>query len=104
MKAIAACVAAEDFAGFALAFPELHSYYSKVKTGNFAYPPDNGGRGANWKGYIEMDVTEQHQKSSLVWTDIKKPINARQQEYFEQVLALAQEHDISRHAGGLSQS
>ena len=94
MKAIAACVADEDFAGFALAFPELHSYYQKVETKNFAYPPDNAGRGADWKGYIEMDVTEQHQKPSLVWTNIKKPMNARQQEYFEKTLALANEHGI----------
>ena len=94
MKAIAACVAEEDFAGFALAFPELHSYYSKVEPGNFVYPPDNGGRGPHWKGYIEMNVTEQHQKPSLVWTNIKKPLNARQQEYFEKTLALAQEHGI----------
>ncbi len=94
MKAIAACVAEEDFAGFALAFPELHSYYTKVTAENFVYPPSNGGRGADWKGFIEMDVTEQHQKPSLVWTDIKKPINARQQEYFEKTLALANEHNI----------
>ena len=94
MKAIAACVADEDFAGFALAFPELHSYYQKVETKNFAYPPDNSGRGTDWKGYIEMDVTEQHQRPSLVWTDIKKPLNARQQEYFEKTLALAKEHGI----------
>ena len=41
-----------------------------------------------------MDVTEQHQRPSLVWTDIKKPLNARQQEYFEKTLALAKEHGI----------
>ena len=94
MKAIAACVAPENFWGYALAFPQLHSYYAKVEAENFAYPPSNGDRGANWKGFIEMDVTEQHQKPSLVWTDIKKPINARQQEYFEKTLALANEHDV----------
>ena len=94
MKAIAACVAEEDFTGYALAFLELHSYYAKVEQENFVYPPTNGGRGPDWKGFIEMDVTEQHQKPSLVWTDIKKPINARQQEYFEKTLMLAQEHEI----------
>ena len=94
MKAIAACVAEENFAGFALAFPELHSYYAKVERDSFIYPPTNGGRGSDWKGFIEMDVTEQHQRPSLVWTDIKKPINARQQEYFEKTLMLAQEHNI----------
>ena len=94
IKAIAACVAEEDFAGFALAFPELHSYYAKVTRDNFTYPPTNEGRGPDWKGFIEMDITEQHEKPSLVWTDIKKPINARQQEYFEKILALANEHNV----------
>ena len=94
MEAIAACVAPEDFRGFALAFPQLHSYYAKLEKGNFVYPPTNDGRGPNWKGFIEMDITEQHQKPSLVWTNIKKPLNARQQEYFEKTLALANEHDI----------
>ena len=94
MKAIAACVEAEKFSGFALAFPELHSYYTKVEMENFLYPPTNNGRGPDWKGFIEMDITEQHEKPSLVWTDIKKPINARQQEYFEKSLALANEHGI----------
>lgn len=94
MEAIAACVAPEDFSSYALAFPQLHSYYAKVEKENFAYPPSNGGRGENWKGYIEMDVTEQHQKPSLVWTNVKKPINARQQEYFEKTLALANEYGV----------
>lgn len=94
LKAIAACVREEDFAGFALAFPELHSYYSKVEKENFTYPPTNGGRGSDWKGYIEMDATEQHERPSLVWTSTKRPLNARQQEYFEKLLTLAQEHEI----------
>ena len=94
LKAIAACVAEEDFIGYALAFPQLHSYYAKVTAENFAYPPTNEGRGPDWKGYIEMDITEQHEKPSLVWTDIKKPINAREQEYFEKILALVNRHNI----------
>ena len=94
LNAIAACVKEEKFVNFALAFPELHSYYSKVEAENFVFPPTNAGRGPDWKGYIEMTETEQHQKPSLVWTDIKKPINARQQAYFEKVLVLAQAHDV----------
>lgn len=94
LKAIAACVKEEDFADFALAFPELHSYYKKVEAESFAYPPTNGGRGPDWKGYIEMDVTEQHERPSLVWTNTKRTINARQQEYFEKLLTLAQAHGI----------
>lgn len=94
LEAIAACVEEEKYLGFALAFPELHSYYVKVTEENFVYPPTNGGRGPDWKGFIEMDIVEAHQKPSLVWTATKKPINARQQEYFEKILALANEHEI----------
>ncbi|MBQ2952739.1 MAG: hypothetical protein IJE07_04220 [Clostridia bacterium] len=94
LKAIAACVASEDFMGYALVFPQLHSYYTKVNAESFIYPPTNGGRGEDWMGYIEMDKTETHQKPSLVWTNIKKPINARQEEYFRKILELANEHGI----------
>ena len=94
MQAISACVEDGDFLSFALAFPELHSYYVQLKAENFAYPPSNGGRGESWKGYIEMEETEQHQKPSLVWTSTKKPINAREEEYFIKTLELANAHDI----------
>jgi hypothetical protein len=93
-KAIAASVKPDDFIDFALAFPQLHSYYPGVVAESFLYPPTNEGRGPHWKGYIEMDETEQHQKPSLVWTSTKKPLNTRQQEYFEKLLLLAQEHEI----------
>ena len=94
LKAVKACVAPENFLGYALAYPELHSYYTKVTAQNFAYPPDNAGRGPDWKGYIEMDMTAEHQKPSLVWTSTQRPINARQLEYFEKTLALANEEGI----------
>lgn len=94
MRAIAACVQEEDVAGYALAFPQLHSYYAEVGKESFIMPPTNGGRGPDWKGYIEMDVTEQHEPPALVWTDTRKPIHARQQAYFEKTLRLARTHDI----------
>ncbi len=95
MSAIAASVAPEDFLGYALAFPQLHSYYQKVTAANFVYPPTNADRGPDWKGYIEMDITEAHEKPSLVWTTTKKDINAREEEYFRKILELANEHNIT---------
>ena len=92
MKAIAACVTKEDFWDFALAFPELHSNYSEVGWDSFRLPPDNGGRGMDWKGFIEVDEQEKHERPSLVWTRTKRPLHERQQEYFEKTLRLAQEH------------
>ena len=94
LEAVMACVGPEKFLDFALVFSELHSYYKEVKAENFIYPPTNGGRGPNWKGYIEMDVTEQHEKPSLVWTSTQKKINPRQEEYFRKTLELAKAHDI----------
>lgn len=87
-RAIYASVERENAAGFALAFPQIHSNYPAVEARDFVYPPDNGGRGLHWKGFIEVDETERHERPSMVWTEIKKPLNPRQKEYFEKILDL----------------
>ena len=94
MEAIMDCVGPEKFLDFALVFGELHSYYKDVKAENFVYPPDNGGRGPDWKGYIEMDQTESHERPSMVWNEGRKPLHPRQEEYFVKILELAEEHGI----------
>ncbi len=94
MEAILACVGPEKFLDFALVFNELHSYYREVKAENFVYPPDNGGRGPDWKGYIEMDETQYHEAPNVIWTRTKKPIHPRQEEYFIKIVELARAHDI----------
>lgn len=95
LKAIRASVSDEDFLGFALGFPQLHSAYQKVDAENFVYPPDNAGRGRSWKGYIESTGTEQHSRPSLVWVDTEKPINAREEEYLRRIIELAQREKIA---------
>lgn len=92
--AIQDSVATEDFFGYALGFPQLHSYYVELKREYFTYPPDNGGRGPDWKGYIESDVTENHERPSLVWVDTAKPINARQEKYLHRIIELARLEEI----------
>ncbi len=94
MEAIMDCVGPEKFLDFALVFNELHSYYAQVTRDNFQYPVNNGGRGPDWKGYIEMDVTEQHERPSVVWASTRKPLNARQEAFFRKTLTLAREHGI----------
>ena len=98
VQAIAASVKPEEVLDMVLAFPRIHNSYSEVVAEDFVYPPDNGDRGENWKGYIETereeDDTEQYQKPSLVWNNVKKPINAREEEYFRMILELAQEEEI----------
>lgn len=94
MRAIAACVAEGDFMDYALAFPQLHSYYAEMGAENFILPPTNGGRGPDWKGYIEMDQTMLNEPPVASWTTQRKPLNARQEEYFRKTLELAREHGI----------
>ena len=94
LRAIRACVAEEDFLSIALGFPQLHSQYRALDENSFVFPPNNGGRGPNWKGYIEYEKTDPKEKPSLVWTSTKKPMNARQEEWFRKLLELAAEHEV----------
>ncbi len=94
LKAIRASVKEEDYLSFVLGFPQLHSYYSQMTWDNFAYPPDNAGRGADWKGYIEATVTEEHSRPSLVWVETKVDLQVRQEEYLRKIMALAQRENI----------
>lgn len=94
LKALRASVAEEDFLSFALGFPQLHSYYEELTVNHFAYPPDNGGRGADWKGFIEADITEVHERPSLVWTDTKVAIHPRQEAYLRKTIELARDKNI----------
>ncbi len=94
LRAIRACVAEEDFLGFAIAWPQIHSNYKDVTPEHFRYPPDNGGRGSAWKGYIESTETEQHQKPSLVWSETRIPMHERQRKYLDEILAMANEAGI----------
>lgn len=94
LQAIRASVREEDFLSFALGYPQLHGFYSQVRWESFVYPPDNGGRGPDWKGYIEATDTEKHQRPSLVFADTKRPMNPRQEEYCRKILLLAREENI----------
>lgn len=93
--AMLACVERpEDAIGYILGLPEVHSNYQRLSVSDFCFPPDNGGRGAAWKGYIEMDETNHHQRPSLVWTDIKRNMNVREEEYVRRIFELAQAEGI----------
>lgn len=95
MGAIRACLEDQGkVLDYLLMFPVLHSEYNEVGWGNFAYPPDNGGRGSSWKGFIEVDEVEQHSKPSLVWNSVRRPINEREEEYVRMIFDLAQKEGI----------
>lgn len=93
--AIMACVESPSEAmGYLLGFPQVHNNYEKLKWEDFSIPPDNGGRGVNWKGYIEMDAVEHHQRPSLVWTATKRNLNDREEEYARKIFELCQQEEI----------
>ncbi|MBR0219448.1 MAG: hypothetical protein IJQ33_09620 [Clostridia bacterium] len=94
--AILACVEnPQDAMGYILGLPEVHSNYEKLTENDFVFPPDNGGRGESWKGYIESDVVEHHQKPSLVYNTVKRNMNDREEEYARKIFELAQEEGIT---------
>lgn len=93
--AILACVETpRDALSYILGLPEVHSNYQKLTAADFALPPDNGGRGISWKGYIETDATEYHQRPSLVWNTVRHRLNAREEAYARQIFELASSEGI----------
>ncbi len=94
LKALRACVGDEHLAEVALAFPKLHRNYANLTAEDFAFPPSNGGRGGSWKGYIEEDAQERHERPSLVYVDTKRSINPREEEYARKIFELANERGI----------
>ena len=95
IEAILACVETPaDAKSYILGLPEVHSNYKKLEAKDFVFPPDNGGRGDSWKGYIESDVIEKHEKPSVVWNNTRRNMNEREEEYARKIFALAQEENI----------
>ncbi len=94
--AMLACVEKpEDARGYILGLPEVHSNYKKLTWNDFVMPPDNGGRGPSWKGYIESDVIEQHQRPSLVWNSVRRNLNEREEEYARKIFEMARREGIT---------
>ena len=84
-----------DALGYILGLPEVHSNYARITAADFRLPPDNGGRGASWKGYIESDGIERHQRPSLTWNNMCRNMNEREEEYARKIFELAQQEGIS---------
>ena len=96
INAIMACVETpKDAVSYILGLPEIHSNYKKLEWSDFVFPPDNGGRGNTWKGYIESDVIEKHEKPSVIWNSTKRNMNEREEEYARKIFELAKEEGIN---------
>lgn len=77
-----------------LGFPQIHENWKDITLNDFKVPAWMEGRSEAWKGYVESLKTESHIKPSLVWTNIHKPLQAKQVEYFEKICDLAEEYGI----------
>ena len=93
--AILSCVEKpEDAMSFILAMPEIHATSQALEWSDFVCPPDNAGRGPSWKGFIEVDETEAHEKPSLTFNKVRRNMNDRQEEYARKIFELAQSEGI----------
>ena len=80
---------------YVLGFPQIHDQWKELTLSSFTAASWTGGRSVNWKGFVEKGDTERHDKPSLVWTDIKRSLNAREEEYFLKICDLAEKNGIA---------
>lgn len=96
LRCIYECVEPEEFLGYALAFSQVHTNYYKTKPSDYIIPPDNGGRGPSWKGYIEKDEHADHDPPSINFSfATPKYVNEHESEYFEKILQLCVDNDLT---------
>lgn len=93
--AILSCVESPaDALSYMLGLPEVHSNYASLTAQDFVFPPDNGGRGSSWKGYIESVEIQQHQRPSLTWNSVRRNMNRREEQYARKIFELARQEGI----------
>ncbi len=84
---------AQDALGFVLAYPQIHNRYSEIKGEDFVWPPSNQGRGPSWKGFIETDIVDPHERPYASTTSTKS-LKSRADEYVRKIFELAQAEEI----------
>ena len=83
-----------DAVSYLLGMPEVHSNYQRLGLKDLAYPPDNGGRGPTWKGYIESDETEAHERPAVKQDDATRSMHPKEEEYVRKIFELARKENI----------
>jgi len=95
LKCIYECVEPEEFLGYALAFPQIHTNYTGFVPAMLDLPPTNGGRGPSWKGYIEKNELAEHDPPAINFAfKTPKYVNEHESEYFRKCLELCIEEDV----------
>ncbi|MDO5422213.1 MAG: hypothetical protein Q4F41_00620 [Eubacteriales bacterium] len=93
--AILACVEEPlEALDYLLGLPQVHNNYGSLTAEDFVLPPDNGGRGKDWKGFIEVDEVESHQRPSVVATTMGRKLNEREEAYARKIFELCREEGI----------
>ena len=96
LKCIYECIEPEEFWGYALAFSQIHTNYLKTKGSDFVVPPDNGGRGSSWKGYLEKDEHADHDPPSINFSFATPSyVNEHESEYFRKILQFCVDNEIN---------
>lgn len=87
--------AGAEWLDYAFAFPQIHEFWKDFSWSDILPAGWTGERAPSWKGFIEKDDLERHEKPSLVWTDIKRSLNVREAEYFGKICDLAEANGVS---------
>lgn len=96
LQCIYECVEPEEFLGYALAFPQIHTNYVSRTWSDFNIPPSYGNRGSSWKGYIEKDETAAHDEPNIDYSfRTANYVNEHEIEYFEKILQLCVDNDVT---------
>ena len=97
LQCIYECIEPEEFMGYALAYSQIHTNYLKTRWSDFVTPPNNGGRGPTWKGYLEKDETADHDEPAINFSFATPTngVNEHEAEYFEKILQLCQEKNVT---------
>ena len=96
LKCIYECIEPEEFLGYALAFPQIHTNYVAFTWEMAKWPPTNNGRGGSWKGYIEKDEWAEHDAPAINFAfATANYVNEHEQEYFEKILQLCIDEGVT---------
>jgi hypothetical protein len=93
--AILACVKdKQDALGYVLGLPKIHGNYNQITLDDFIFPPNNGGRGASWKGFIEINDTVSYNRPSFEWATDERRMNQKEETYVRKIFELAKSEGI----------
>ena len=83
---------AEDFLYFTM--PEFHSQLLQKDASEFESSSFWRKRGSCWKGYVEIDNEERHEKPTVIFNKVRRNMNEQETEYAQKIFDLAYQQGI----------